>query len=163
MLRQELNTYQKQQQLEKNRRDFNSRINQILNNQNHHQILPTTNEVKVIENVSNEFENLKNENLTEIRRFLNISTQIAQLNKSKTNLDKVNSSYQKVKSVLSSLSKDDTPDVMMKKLSSSIILLSDMLLNSTNVSRSNTISSVSNSILTRDVSKKVDNLTKKRR
>jgi hypothetical protein len=61
------------------------------------------------------------------------------------------------------LSKDDTPDVMMKKLSSSIILLSDMLLNSTNVSRSNTISSVSNSILTRDVSKKVDNLTKKRR
>jgi hypothetical protein len=113
--------------------------------------------------VSSEFENLKSQNLTEIRRFLNISTQIAQLNKSKTNLDKVNSSYQKVKSVLSSLSKDDTPDVMMKKLSSSIILLSDMLLNSTNVSRSNTISSVSNSILTRDVSKKVDNLTKKRR
>jgi len=163
MLRQELNTYQKQKQLEKNRRDFNSRINQILNNQNHHQILPTTNEVKIIEKVSSEFENLKSQNLTEIRRFLNISTQIAQLNKSKTNLDKVNSSYQKVKSVLSSLSKDDTPDVMMKKLSSSIILLSDMLLNSTNVSRSNTISSVSNSILTRDVSKKVDNLTKKRR
>jgi DNA repair exonuclease SbcCD ATPase subunit len=163
MLRQELNTYQKQQQLEKNRRDFNSRINQILNNQNHHQILPTTNEVEIIEKVSSEFENLKSQNLTEIRRFLNISTQIAQLNKSKTNLDKVNSSYQKVKSVLSSLSKDDTPDVMMKKLSSSIILLSDMLLNSTNVSRSNTISSVSNSILTRDVSKKVDNLTKKRR
>ena len=163
MLRQELNTYQKQQQLEKNRRDFNSRINQILNNQNHHQILPTNNEVEIIEKVSSEFENLKSQNLTEIRRFLNISTQIAQLNKSKTNLDKVNSSYQKVKSVLSSLSKDDTPDVMMKKLSSSIILLSDMLLNSTNVSRSNTISSVSNSILTRDVSKKVDNLTKKRR
>ena len=51
MLRQELNTYQKQQQLEKNRRDFNSRINQILNNQNHHQILPTTNEVEIIEKV----------------------------------------------------------------------------------------------------------------
>ena len=49
MLRQELNTYKKQQELEKSRREFNSRVNQILNNQNHHQILPTTNEVKIIE------------------------------------------------------------------------------------------------------------------
>ena len=163
MLRQELNTYKKQQELEKSRREFNSRVNQILNNQNHHQILPTTNEVKIIEKVSSEFENLKSQNLTEIRRFLNISTQLSQLSKSKTNLDKENSSYNKVKSVLSSLSKDDTPDVMMKKLSSSIILLSDMIVNSTNLSRNNTISSVSNSILTRDVSKKVDNLTKRRR
>ena len=163
MLRQELNTYKKQQELEKSRREFNSRVNQILNNQSHHQILPTTNEVKIIEKVSSEFENLKSQNLTEIRRFLNISTQLSQLSKSKTNLDKVNSSYNKVKSVLSSLSKDDTPDVMMKKLSSSIILLSDMIVNSTNLSRNNTISSVSNSILTRDVSKKVDKLTKKRR
>ena len=163
MLRQELNTYKKQQELEKSRREFNSRVNQIHNNQSHHQILPTTNEVKIIEKVSSEFENLKSQNLTEIRRFLNISTQLSQLSKSKTNLDKVNSSYNKVKSVLSSLSKDDTPDVMMKKLSSSIILLSDMIVNSTNLSRNNTISSVSNSILTRDVSKKVDNLTKRRR
>jgi len=163
MLRQELNTYKKQQELEKSRREFNSRVNQILNNQSYHQILPTTNEVKIIEKVSSEFENLKSQNLTEIRRFLNISTQLSQLSKSKTNLDKVNSSYNKVKSVLSSLSKDDTPDVMMKKLSSSIILLSDMIVNSTNLSRNNTISSVSNSILTRDVSKKVDNLTKRRR
>ena len=159
----ELNTYKKQQELEKSRREFNSRVNQILNNQSHHQILPTTNEVKIIEKVSSEFENLKSQNLTEIRRFLNISTQLSQLSKSKTNLDKVNSSYNKVKSVLSSLSKDDTPDVMMKKLSSSIILLSDMIVNSTNLSRNNTISSVSNSILTRDVSKKVDNLIKRRR
>ena len=163
MLRQELNTYKKQQELEKSRREFNSRVNQILNNQNHHQILPTTNEVKIIEKVSSEFENLKSQNLTEIRRFLNISTQLSQLSKSKTNLDKVNSSYNKVKSVLSSINPDETPTSMMKKLSSSIILLSDMILNSTNLSRSNTISSVSNSILTRDVSKKVDSLTKKRR
>ena len=163
MLRQELNTYKKQQELEKSRREFNSRVNQILNNQSHHQILPTTNEVKIIEKVSSEFENLKSQNLTEIRRFLNISTQLSQLSKSKTNLDKVNSSYNKVKSVLSSINPDETPTSMMKKLSSSIILLSDMILNSTNLSRSNTISSVSNSILTRDVSKKVDSLTKKRR
>ena len=87
MLRQELNTYKKQQELEKSRREFNSRVNQILNNQNHHQILPTTNEVKIIEKVSSEFENLKSQNLTEIRRFLNISTQLSQLSKSKTNLD----------------------------------------------------------------------------
>ena len=39
--------------------------------------------------MSSEFENLKSQNLTEIRRFLNISTQLSQLSKSKTNLDKV--------------------------------------------------------------------------
>ena len=162
MFRDELQTLKKQREQEKSRRDFNSRVNQILNNQTH-QYLPSMSEVKIVEKVSSEFDNLKNQNLTEIRRFLNISTQLSQLSKSKTNLDKVNSSYNKVKSVLSSLSKDDTPDVMMKKLSSSIILLSDMIVNSTNLSRNNTISSVSNSILTRDVSKKVDNLTKRRR
>jgi DNA repair exonuclease SbcCD ATPase subunit len=162
MFRDELQTLKKQREQEKSRRDFNSRVNQILNNQTH-QYLPSMSEVKIVEKVSSEFDNLKNQNLTEIRRFLNISTQLSQLSKSKTNLDKVNSSYNKVKSVLSSINPDETPTSMMKKLSSSIILLSDMILNSTNLSRSNTISSVSNSILTRDVSKKVDSLTKKRR
>ena len=162
MFRDELQTLKKQREQEKSRRDFNSRVNQILNNQTH-QYLPSMSEVKIVEKVSSEFDNLKNQNLTEIRRFLNISTQLSQLSKSKTNLDKVNSSYNKVKSVLSSINPDETPTSMMKKLSSSIILLSDMILNSTNLSRSNTISSVSNSILTSDVSKKVDSLTKKRR
>ena len=71
MFRDELQTLKKQREQEKSRRDFNSRVNQILNNQTH-QYLPSMSEVKIVEKVSSEFDNLKNQNLTEIRRFLNI-------------------------------------------------------------------------------------------
>ena len=113
--------------------------------------------------VSSEFDTLKSQNLTEIRRFLNISTQIAQLNKSKQSLSNVNTKYNQLKSSISSIDQNDSAQQILKKMSNAILLLSDMLMSSTALSRSNTISSVSNSILTRDVAKKFDQLTKKRR
>ena len=64
--------------------------------------------------------------------------------------------------MLSSVSPDDNAQSVFKKMSNSIILLSQMLVNSSAVSRNSTISSVANAILTKDVSKKLDRITKRR-
>ena len=162
MFRQELDTLSQSKKRQEQRVRLNERINQIHNNQTYNQ-LPTKEVVDVVNTVSSEFDTLKSQNLTEIRRFLNISTQIAQLNKSKQSLSNVNTKYNQLKSSISSIDQNDSAQQILKKMSNAILLLSDMLMSSTALSRSNTISSVSNSILTRDVAKKFDQLTKKRR
>jgi|MDTD01.2.fsa_nt_gb hypothetical protein len=154
-------TERERQDIARKKQEFSERLYKLQNNNtfNH---LPTISQIKTAENVSNEFDNIKEQSLHEITRFLNIATQLAQLNKSKVNQNKVNSDFQKVKSMLSSVSPDDNAQSVFKKMSNSIILLSQMLVNSSAVSRNSTISSVANAILTKDVSKKLDRITKRR-
>ena len=77
MFQQEIQNAKRRKELAEKNRQFNSRVNSILNN-THHQTLPTMSEVSVVKEVSNEFNDIKDQNLNEFRRFLNIATQIAQ-------------------------------------------------------------------------------------
>ena len=136
---------------EKNRQ-FNSRVNSILNN-THHQTLPTMSEVSVVKEVSNEFNDIKDQNLNEFRRFLNIATQIAQGSKSVRQTEKVKNDGNKVRQILTNISPDETPQSVFKKMSNAMILLSQMITNTADVSKSSTLSSVANSVLTKDLTK----------
>ena len=152
MFQQEIQNAKRRQELAEKNRQFNSRVNSILNN-THHQTLPTMSEVSVVKEVSNEFNDIKEQNLNEFRRFLNIATQIAQGSKSVRQTEKVKSDGNKVKQILTSISPDETPQSVFKKMSNAIILLSQMITNTVEVSKSSTLSSVANSVLTRDLTK----------
>ena len=110
-------------------------------------------EVSVVKEVSNEFNDIKDQNLNEFRRFLNIATQIAQGSKSVRQTEKVKSDGNKVKQILTSISPDETPQSVFKKMSNAMILLSQMITNTADVSKSSTLSSVANSVLTKDLTK----------
>ena len=152
MFQQEIQNAKRRQELAEKNRQFNSRVNSILNN-THHQTLPTMSEVSVVKEVSNEFNDIKEQNLNEFRRFLNIATQIAQGTKSVRQTEKVKSDGNKVKSILTGISSDETPQSVFKKMSNAMILLSQMITNTADVSKSSTLSSVANSVLTRDLTK----------
>ena len=152
MFKQEIQTAKMKQQLQDEKREFNTMINQKLNN-THHFTLPTMSEVNVVKNVSNEFNDIKEQNLNEFRRFLNIATQIAQGSKSIRQSEKVKSDGNKVKQILTNISPEETPSSVFKKMSSAIVLLSQMITNTVEVSKSSTLSSVANSVLTRDLTK----------
>jgi hypothetical protein len=111
----------------------------------------------------NEFEITKQNKLLEFRRLANIATQIAQLNKSKTQTDKVKSLSSKVDAALRSVSPDDDTSTTFKKMSNAIVLLSQMISATADVSRSSTLSSVANSILTKDITSKLDSIIKRKR
>ena len=152
MFKQQIQDATLRQELAKKTREFNSRVNTILNN-THHQTLPTMSEVSVVKEVSNEFNDIKDQNLNEFRRFLNIATQIAQGSKSVRQTEKVKSDGNKVKQILTSISPDETPQSVFKKMSNAMILLSQMITNTADVSKSSTLSSVANSVLTKDLTK----------
>ena len=152
MFQQEIQNAKRRQELAEKNRQFNSRVNSILNN-THHQTLPTMSEVSVVKEVSNEFNDIKEQNLNEFRRFLNIATQIAQGSKSVRQTEKVKSDGNKVKQILTNISPEETPSSVFKKMSSAIVLLSQMITNTVEVSKSSTLSSVANSVLTRDLTK----------
>ena len=152
MFQQEIQNAKRRQELAEKNRQFNSRVNSILNN-THHQTLPTMSEVSVVKEVSNEFNDIKEQNLNEFRRFLNIATQIAQGSKSVRQTEKVKSDGNKVKQILTSISPDETPQSVFKKMSNAMILLSQMITNTADVSKSSTLSSVANSVLTKDLTK----------
>lgn len=152
MFQQEIQNAKRRQELAEKNRQFNSRVNSILNN-THHQTLPTMSEVSVVKEVSNEFNDIKDQNLNEFRRFLNIATQIAQGSKSVRQTEKVKSDGNKVKQILTNISPEETPSSVFKKMSSAIVLLSQMITNTVEVSKSSTLSSVANSVLTRDLTK----------
>ena len=96
MFQQEIQNAKRRQELAEKNRQFNSRVNSILNN-THHQTLPTMSEVSVVKEVSNEFNDIKDQNLNEFRRFLNIATQIAQGSKSVRQTEKVKNDGNKVR------------------------------------------------------------------
>ena len=152
MFEQEIQNAKRLKELAEKNRQFNSRVNSILNN-THHQTLPTMSEVSVVKEVSNEFNDIKEQNLNEFRRFLNIATQIAQGTKSVRQTEKVKSDGNKVKQILTGISSDETPQSVFKKMSNAMILLSQMITNTADVSKSSTLSSVANSVLTRDLTK----------
>ena len=152
MFQQEIQNAKRRKELAEKNRQFNSRVNSILNN-THHQTLPTMSEVSVVKEVSNEFNDIKEQNLNEFRRFLNIATQIAQGSKSVRQTEKVKNDGNKVKQILTNISPDETPQSVFKKMSNAMILLSQMITNTADVSKSSTLSSVANSVLTKDLTK----------
>ena len=152
MFQQEIQNAKRRKELAEKNRQFNSRVNSILNN-THHQTLPTMSEVSVVKEVSNEFNDIKEQNLNEFRRFLNIATQIAQGSKSVRQTEKVKNDGNKVRQILTNISPDETPQSVFKKMSNAIILLSQMITNTVEVSKSSTLSSVANSVLTKDLTK----------
>ena len=152
MFQQEIQNAKRRKELAEKNRQFNSRVNSILNN-THHQTLPTMSEVSVVKEVSNEFNDIKEQNLNELRRFLNIATQIAQGSKSVRQTEKVKNDGNKVRQILTNISPDETPQSVFKKMSNAMILLSQMITNTADVSKSSTLSSVANSVLTKDLTK----------
>ena len=152
MFQQEIQNAKRRKELAEKNRQFNSRVNSILNN-THHQTLPTMSEVSVVKEVSNEFSDIKDQNLNEFRRFLNIATQIAQGSKSVRQTEKVKNDGNKVRQILTNISPDETPQSVFKKMSNAMILLSQMITNTADVSKSSTLSSVANSVLTKDLTK----------
>ena len=152
MFEQEIQNAKRLKELAEKNRQFNSRVNSILNN-THHQTLPTMSEVSVVKEVSNEFNDIKEQNLNEFRRFLNIATQIAQGSKSVRQTEKVKNDGNKVRQILTNISPDETPQSVFKKMSNAMILLSQMITNTADVSKSSTLSSVANSVLTKDLTK----------
>ena len=152
MFQQEIQNAKRRKELAEKNRQFNSRVNSILNN-THHQTLPTMSEVSVVKEVSNEFNDIKEQNLNEFRRFLNIATQIAQGSKSVRQTEKVKNDGNKVRQILTNISPDETPQSVFKKMSNAIIFLSQMITNTVEVSKSSTLSSVANSVLTKDLTK----------
>ena len=152
MFQQEIQNAKRRKELAEKIRQFNSRVNSILNN-THHQTLPTMSEVSVVKEVSNEFNDIKEQNLNEFRRFLNIATQIAQGSKSVRQTEKVKNDGNKVRQILTNISPDETPQSVFKKMSNAMILLSQMITNTADVSKSSTLSSVANSVLTKDLTK----------
>ena len=126
-------------------------INQKLNSTYQH--LPTMSEVQTASKVSSDFENTKQQNLHEFKRFLNVATQIAQGTKSIRQANKIKTDGDKVKQLLTGIKSDETPQMVFKKMSNALILLSQMITNTADVSKSATLSSVANSVLTRDIGK----------
>lgn len=139
------------------------RLYEIQNNDSYNCFAVSKNEISTVNQIQNEFEITKQNKLLEFRRLANIATQIAQLNKSKTQTDKVKSLSSKVDAALRSVSLDDDTSTTFKKMSNAIVLLSQMISATADVSRSSTLSSVANSILTKDVTSKLDSIIKRKR
>ena len=59
----------------------------------------------------------------------------------------------KVKQILTGIKSDETPQTVFKKMSNALIIMSQMITDTADVSKSSTLSSVANSVLTRDLSK----------
>ena len=103
--------------------------------------------------ILSDFENTKQQNLHEFKRFLNVATQIAQGTKSIRQANKIKTDGDKVKQLLTGIKSDETPQMVFKKMSNALVLLSQMITNTADVSKSATLSSVANSVLTRDIGK----------
>ena len=58
-----------------------------------------------------------------------------------------------MKQLLTGIKSDETPQMVFKKMSNALVLLSQMITNTADVSKSATLSSVANSVLTRDIGK----------
>lgn len=159
MFSNQIQTAKQRQELADKKREFNMRMNTMLNNTHHH-TLPTMSEVSVVKEVSNGFENDRSNTLNEFRRFMNVATQIAQGTKSIRQANKIKSDSAKVKQILTDIKSDETPQTVFKKMSNALIIMSQMITDTADVSKSSTLSSVANSVLTRDLSK---TLQKKRR
>ena len=153
MFKQEIQDAKARQLNADSKRRFNHRLNEILSGQ--HTYLPSANEVDAVKNISNDVEDTRKVTLNEFRRFLNIATQVAQGTKSIRQTERVKSNGNKVNAILSNISTDETPQSVFKKMSNAIVLLSQMITDTAEVSKTSTLSSVANSVLTRDLSKKL--------
>ena len=151
MFKQEIQDAKARQLNADSKRRFNHRLNEILSGQ--HTYLPSANEVNAVKNISNDVEDTRKVTLNEFRRFLNIATQIAQGSKSVRQTEKVKNDGNKVRQILTNISPDETPQSVFKKMSNAMILLSQMITNTADVSKSSTLSSVANSVLTKDLTK----------
>ena len=151
MFTQEHQTPKQRQKILEQRRQYNEMINQKLNNSYQH--LPTISEVQTATKVSSDFENTKQQNLHEFKRFLNVATQIAQGTKSIRQANKIKTDGDKVRQILTGISNDETPQSIFKKMSNALVLLSSMITNTADVSKSATLSSVANSVLTNNLTK----------
>ena len=96
-------------------------LNQKLNSTSYN-TLPTFNEVKTAESVTSDFENTKQQNLHEFKRFLNVATQIAQGTKSIRQANKIKTDGDKVKQLLTGIKSDETPQMVFKKMSNALVL-----------------------------------------
>ena len=152
MFTNQMQTAKQRQELAEKKRQFNMRMNTMLNN-THHNTLPTMSEVSVVKEVSNGFENDRSNTLNEFRRFMNVATQIAQGTKSIRQANKIKTDSAKVKQILTGIKSDETPQTVFKKMSNALIIMSQMITDTADVSKSSTLSSVANSVLTRDLSK----------
>lgn len=152
MFSNQIQTAKQRQELAEKKRQFNMRMNTMLNN-THHNTLPTMSEVSVVKEVSNGFENDRSNTLNEFRRFMNVATQIAQGTKSIRQANKIKTDSAKVKQILTGIKSDETPQTVFKKMSNALIIMSQMITDTADVSKSSTLSSVANSVLTRDLSK----------
>lgn len=153
MFLQEQQTAKQRQKILEQKRQYNELINQKLNS--HYQHLPTMSEVQTASKVSNDFENTKQQNLHEFKRFLNVATQIAQGTKSIRQANKIKTDGDKVRQILTGISNDETPQSIFKKMSNALVLISSMITNTADVSKSATLSSVANSVLTNNLTKKL--------
>ena len=88
MFTNQMQTAKQDKTLLKKKRQFNMRMNTMLNN-THHNTLPTMSEVSVVKEVSNGFENDRSNTLNEFRRFMNVAAQIAQGTKSIRQANKI--------------------------------------------------------------------------
>ena len=152
MFTQEILTPKQRQEIAKQKAAYNQMLNQKLNNATYNH-LPSFNEVKTAEAITSDFENTKQQNLHEFKRFLNVATQIAQGTKSIRQANKIKTDGDKVKQLLTGIKSDETPQMVFKKMSNALVLLSQMITNTADVSKSATLSSVANSVLTRDIGK----------
>jgi len=151
MFTQEIQTPKQRQKILEQRRKYHEMINQKLNSTYQH--LPTMSEVQTASKVSSDFENTKQQNLHEFKRFLNVATQIAQGTKSIRQANKIKTDGDKVRQILTGISNDETPQSIFKKMSNALVLLSSMITNTADVSKSATLSSVANSVLTNNLTK----------
>ena len=151
MFTQEHQTPKQRQKILEQRRKYHEMINQKLNSTYQH--LPTMSEVQTASKVSSDFENTKQQNLHEFKRFLNVATQIAQGTKSIRQANKIKTDGDKVRQILTGISNDETPQSIFKKMSNALVLLSSMITNTADVSKSATLSSVANSVLTNNLTK----------
>lgn len=153
MFLQEQQTAKQRQKILEQKRQYNELINQKLNS--HYQHLPTMSEVQTASRISSDFENTKQQNLHEFKRFLNVATQIAQGTKSIRQTNKIKTDGDKVKQLLTGIKSDETPEMVFKKMSNALVLISQMITNTADVSKSATLSSVANSVLTNNLTKKL--------
>jgi len=158
-------TLKQRYEKEEKTRQFSNRLNEIQNSPflNLTQSPIKKSEINAVKSALSDFDNTKEIQLNEFRRFMNVATQITQLQKSSKSLNDVKSQSSRVENILKSVSKEDDAPTVFKKMSDAFIELSRMITATAQISRSSAVSSVSNSVLSQDLSDKVNQILSKRR
>ena len=109
------------------------------------------------------FQQTQQVQLQEFRRLMNIATQVTQLNKSNQTLKSVQSQGSKIESLLRSIKSTDDAMTIYTKMSDALVLLSQMMSSTASIARSSTVSSVSNAVLTKDLTDKINQILRRKR